>query len=157
MKIIIYDDKNINIHACPEDIVIYSKDDSRPCVGCFSCWIKHPCRCIYKDCGSINRYMAKAEEMIIVSKNTFGGFSSSIKRHIDRSLSFVMPFFTFRNGLMRHKKRYNNNLKISAFIYGEITDKEKETASNSIWSLAENLGISVKNIIFKNHLSEVNI
>lgn len=158
MRLIIYDNKNVNIHEKINDIVIYSKDNTKPCVGCFSCWVKTPENCIYKDGGSINKIMASVDEVIIISKNTFGGFSSSIKRHIDRSLSFVKPLFTFRNGMMRHVKRHiNDNLKMSVCFYGKVTEKEKRTAINSVSSLAENLGIIIKNISFKLNEKEVSI
>lgn len=99
------------------------------CVGCFSCWIKTPGECVlndnYKTLGSI---YGKCDEIIIVSKCCYGCYSPFLKNILDRSINFVLPYFTIRNKEVHHTLRYNNKFKLSVYIYGEdITDSEKNT------------------------------
>ena len=117
MRLILCDNENLKLKKHPEDIVIIPSKDLKPCIGCFYCWTKNPTNCIHSDDGNIQELISKSDELIIISKNTYGGLSIPIKRTLDRSISFILPYFEKRNKLTRHKKRYDKELKISGYIY----------------------------------------
>ena len=112
----------------------------RYCIGCFGCWLKTPGRCVIKDrFQNMGETLAKVDGLILLSKATFGSYSSAVKNVLDRSISYVEPFFEIRNGEMHHKERYYKDLTISAVFYGDMSDGEKETAKSLVKANAVNL------------------
>ena len=154
MRLILCDNENLKLKKHPEDIVIIPSKNLKPCIGCFYCWTKNPTKCIHSDEGNIQELISESDELIIISKNTYGGLSVPIKRTLDRSISYVLPYFEKRNGFTRHKKRYDKELKISGYIYNINTNEEKETLTNIFNSMAENFGGKLNNLDFFNDEKE---
>ena len=74
-----------------------------PCTGCFSCWIKSPGACIFQDdIASFTASMKQSDTLYILTENVYGSYSPFVKCAIDRSLSYVQPYFTIRNHEMHH-------------------------------------------------------
>ncbi len=120
------------------------------CIGCFGCWIKTPGECVIKDgyesCGEI---LSKSNELIIISRCTYGGFSPFVKNVLDRSISYIHPYFDIRNGEMHHKRRYNNIITIKVYFYGDsISDREKATAQKLVSANAVNYDGIVRKVLF---------
>lgn len=140
-------------HLSEEDnIIVDGNGKNHYCIGCFGCWLKTPGRCVIKDeYQEMGEKLSKVDELLIISKATFGSYSSVVKNVLDRSISYVSPYFVIRNGEMHHKERYQNNLKISAVFYGgDMTDAEKDTSVNLVVANAVNLNGTVGNIDFVN-------
>lgn len=77
------------------------------CQGCFDCWVKTPGLCKAKDkAPEVTRALCKADLLVLLSPVTFGGYSSEIKKALDRSIGIVSPFFTRIGGEVHHKARY---------------------------------------------------
>ena len=154
MRLIIHDldsDMAKNILSASEDVCIIANNSKiQNCIGCFGCWIKTPGKCIIRDTyGDMGEMLAKIDELIIVSECFYGGFSPFVKNVLDRSISYVHPYFVIKNGEMHHKNRYPNHFDMRIFLYGEnITQKEKETASNLAQANAINLYSQVKELTF---------
>jgi multimeric flavodoxin WrbA len=141
-----------------EDAVIISDDGSiKHCIGCFGCWIKTPGACVIRDnYGDMGEYFSKCKELIIISKCCYGGFSPFVKNVLDRSISYVHPYFEIRNGEMHHRRRYDNEIHMQVWFYGEnITEKEKETAKKLIKANGINLSCNVRKITFNNTIEEM--
>ena len=124
-----------------EYIIINSREIEKYCIGCFGCWLKTPGTCIIRDkFQHMGKTISKVDELFLISKSSFGSYSSSVKNVLDRSIAYVMPFFEIRKGEMHHAERYYKELVISACFYGEdITDTEKETSRNLVQANAVNL------------------
>ena len=137
--------------------IIDSSEIDRYCIGCFGCWLKTPGRCVIKDqFREMGETLAKADELLIISIGTFGSYSSAVKNVLDRSISYVEPFFEIRKGEMHHKERYHKNLTISAIFYGsDMTEGEKETAKNLVTANAVNLNAAVGNVCFLKDVEEI--
>ena len=126
------------------------------CTGCFGCWLKTPGTCVIKDgFEDMGKKLSEVEELVILSKATFGSYSSAVKNVLDRSISYVLPFFTIRNGEMHHGERYHNHLKFRAVFYGELTELEKETARNLVKANATNLNAELAGVSFVETMEEV--
>lgn len=79
-----------------------------PCKGCFHCWIKTPGVCVIKDFGrEVARMFVQSDLVVFLTPVTFGGYSSALKKALDRSICTVSPFFTKIDGEVHHKKRYD--------------------------------------------------
>lgn len=148
MKLIIHDlnreqAEKLGIYSLNEEeymVVDSTGSKNTYCIGCFGCWLKTPGRCIIKDnFQTMGERLAASDEILIISKATFGSYSSPVKNVMDRSISFVMPFFDIRGGEMHHGERYDKHLKISAVFYGDMTEEEKDTARNLVKANALNL------------------
>jgi multimeric flavodoxin WrbA len=78
------------------------------CTGCFGCWVKTPGECVIKDEGrDITRKVVESDLFILVSPITFGGYSSGLKKAMDRLIPAIMPYFVMVHGEIHHKKRYD--------------------------------------------------
>lgn len=140
-----------------ENIIVNGNGKNHYCIGCFGCWLKTPGKCVIKDeYQEMGEKISKVDELLIISKATFGSYSSVVKNVLDRSISYVSPYFVIREGEMHHKERYYKNLKISAVFYGEdMTEKEKETSVNLVVANAVNLNGTVEYIDFVDSFEKV--
>ncbi len=93
--------------------------------------------------------LGKTSELIIVSKCCYGGFSPFVKNVLDRSISYIHPYFKIRNREMHHKRRYDNIIRMRVFFYGEdITRLEKDTASKYLEAVSLNLDCRLEELRF---------
>jgi multimeric flavodoxin WrbA len=146
----IFNDKT-NIHFISDDNTI------KNCIGCYGCWIKTPGQCVlpdkYNDMGSI---LSKAEDLIIISKCYYGGYSPFVKNVLERSIPYMHPYFSIKSKEMHHKNRYDNRFNLEIYFYGEnITDDEKETAKSLINANILNFDCILKNLKFLKNTDEL--
>lgn len=79
------------------------------CTGCFNCWVKNPGECIIRDDNrSINARIIESDALILLSRVTFGGYSSALKRMMDHLIPLVLPFFQRIDGEIHHQPRYRH-------------------------------------------------
>ncbi len=77
------------------------------CLGCFECWIKSPGLCRIDDAGrDVAADVINSDLVIFLTPITFGGYSSHLKKVVDRLICLVSPFFTQIDGEVHHKARY---------------------------------------------------
>jgi hypothetical protein len=77
------------------------------CLGCFECWTKTPGVCRIEDAGrNVAASLIGGDLTIYLTSITFGGYSSVLKKVVDRSICLVSPFFTRIDGEVHHKPRY---------------------------------------------------
>jgi len=162
MNILIHDlekdDISSIIPGLSDDLRIISEDGSiKNCIGCFGCWVKTPAVCIIRDSyGDMGEMLSKSDKVTLVSKCYYGGFSPFIKNVIDRSISYLHPYFEIRNEEMHHKNRYENHFVLQVIFYGDtITDEEKQTAANFVKAISVNLDCRGHEITFVNNLAEM--
>ncbi|TKJ27534.1 MAG: flavodoxin [Promethearchaeota archaeon Loki_b31] len=113
------------------------------CTGCFGCWVQTPGECVIKDYEeTIVRKMVHSDLIIYITPIVFGGYSSILKKALDRQISRVLPYFTKIDGEVHHKKRYEKEQSLLGIGILDNPDAEKEevfktlVARNSInmWS-----------------------
>ena len=52
-----------------DDKILSSINCKNNCIGCFSCWIKHPKNCIFNDeFSNITDSLKSSDELVIISK-----------------------------------------------------------------------------------------
>ncbi|MCI5140201.1 MAG: flavodoxin family protein [Candidatus Electrothrix sp. ATG1] len=78
-----------------------------PCIGCFHCFIKTPGRCLHSDAGAdILQAILHCDEVFFFTPVVFGGYSSELKKMVDRFLPLALPFFHKVHGETHHPPRY---------------------------------------------------
>lgn len=96
------------------------------CKGCFDCWVKTPGICPTQDgAGVVTRALVRSDLVVLLSPITFGGYSSEIKKAIDRSIGIVSPFFTRRDGEVHHKPRYTRHPALLGIGVSEDRDPDE--------------------------------
>ena len=73
------------------------------------------------------RVIGQADELVIVTKNLYGGYSAAVKNVLDRSIGTSTPLSTYRGGQMHHTLRYGKHGLWKVVVYGDITGEERET------------------------------
>lgn len=101
------------------------------------------------------RLIGQANEVTIVTRNLYGGYSPDVKNVLDRSIGTSTPFSTYRGRQMHHTLRYGKRDLWKVIVYGEITDGEKETFRYLALRNAINEGCERSEVEFIDSLSEL--
>lgn len=126
MRTIIHDLKSNDLINSKKDDIILTGENSNNCIGCFRCWLSTPLNCIFNDSLHNNgNILLNTDELIIISKNVHGCYSSKIKKILERSISYVEPYFTIRDKELHHRLRNDKRIKLKVYLYGNITDNDK--------------------------------
>ncbi len=131
--------------------VISDNGSIRPCVGCFGCWLKTPGECVIKDgYNKMGELIHKAGEVVVITRYTYGGFSSFVKNVFDRSISWVLPFFEIVDGEMHHKSRYPESKKITFVFRGAgLTQEDKADAKRYLEAVCRNFHGEIADVRFE--------
>jgi multimeric flavodoxin WrbA len=131
--------------------VISDKGDISPCAGCFGCWLKTPGQCVIKDgYDKMGQLIHNADEIVVISKYTYGGFSSFVKNVMDRSIGYILPFFRLVKGEMHHKPRFHEKKPFSFIFRGNgLTEVDKEKAKKYVKAVCINFNARLKDIKFE--------
>lgn len=79
------------------------------CLGCFDCWTKTPGICRIDDAGrDVAASIIASDLVVFLTPVTFGGYSSELKKAVDRSICLISPFFTRIDGEVHHRRRYDH-------------------------------------------------
>ena len=77
------------------------------CQGCFECWLKTPGICKTHDKGrDVAAAFVASDLVVLLTPITFGGYSSHLKKGLDRIAGVVSPFFMRSEGEVHHRPRY---------------------------------------------------
>lgn len=162
MKVIIHDLENGQFRELFPNVgaeahIISDNGRIQPCIGCFGCWIKTPGQCVIRDSyDNMGKLLSRADSVIIISKCCYGGYSPFVKNVLDRSISYLLPFFKIKNKESHHKQRYKNRQQLSVYFYGEgIASREKETAQSLVKANCVNFNMQLCNISFSQSLNQL--
>ncbi|MCD6494899.1 flavodoxin family protein [Candidatus Bipolaricaulota bacterium] len=96
-----------------------------PCMGCFGCWVQTPGVCLIDDAArEVTRKIIGSDLIVYLTPITFGGYSSELKKALDRSIGLISPFFTKINGEVHHRKRYAQAPKLLGVGVAHEPDEE---------------------------------
>ena len=109
------------------DPLMLHEMEIRHCVGCFGCWVQTPGVCVINDAGrDVARAVIQSDLVIYLTPVTFGGYSSQLKKALDRSICLVTPFFTKVDGEIHHEPRYERYPRIMGVGVLSHADEESE-------------------------------
>ena len=141
----------------PGSRIVDAQGITHPCVGCFACWNRTPGRCVIKDgYDNMGSLIHHADEVIVISKYTYGGFSGPVKNVFDRCLGYVLPQFEVIDDETHHKKRYDEDKPFTFIFYGKtLTDEEKSSAGRYVQAVCTNIRGYVRDVIFRDDIPAV--
>lgn len=134
------------------------KDEIKPCIGCFGCWLKTPGKCLIQNdiVAKTNPCFVQSDYVVVVSSIHYGSYSAATKRIIDRVTANLLPFFRKYKNEMHHETRYPHMAKQIILAYGEdLTPAEKETFLKLTKANATNLAIDDPDVFFCQSVSEI--
>ena len=157
MKVILHDmdSRHDEMLRSRYDCVLAADGRYAPCQGCFGCWTKHPAECFMKDrLRQVCRIIGRADELVIVTENLYGGYSANVKNVLDRSIGSSTPLSTYRGGQMHHTLRYGRHGLWKVIVYGDINEDEKKTFRCLAERNAVNHGFGRAEVIFTESAEE---
>ena len=108
------------------DSVLLNSKNIGTCIGCFKCWSHTPGECFQKDDASeIIKKMVHADLLVFLTPLTFGGYSSELKKMIERTLGILQPGMLRINGESHHLKRYEKYPSILGLAVTDRLDEEE--------------------------------
>ncbi len=161
MKMIVHDLSQQDFEAigiqADSDIVVSDNGTIKNCIGCFGCWVKTPGVCVLKDdYKNMGEWLASCDELLVISKCVYGSYSPFVRNVWDRSIPYLLPYFTTKNDETHHWVRYPKQLIYSVYFYGkDITENETKTAKQLVYANAKNFHASVSKVIFYNSLPDI--
>lgn len=129
-----------------------------PCRSCGSCGFKTCGKCVIKDdFEEIIKKIVQSQVMVFLTPIHFGGYSSQLKKVIDRLLVLGVPLYVVKKGHLLHPMRYDME-----WIYGiGISDKHSELQEVSFKKLVEhnalNMNMKYKALALNAFDNELNI
>ena len=98
------------------------------CLGCFGCWVRTPGQCVVDDDGQlVAREVIRSDLAVFATPVTFGGYSSELKKGVDRLIPLGSPFFRNVGGETHHRRRYRRYPALLGF--GLLRTEETEEAA----------------------------
>lgn len=115
------------------DTILLREHEISDCKGCFHCWIKTPGICIIDDYSRmINKLFVQADLAVLLSPLTFGGYSSELKKALDRIIPVISPYFTTIDGETHHRKRYQKYPSLVGVGFTERIDQEEKSTFSDL-------------------------
>jgi multimeric flavodoxin WrbA len=97
------------------------------CVGDFACWVQTPGVCLIDDAArDVARAVIQSDLTVFLTPITFGGYSSELKKVLDRIICLVSPHFMKIKGEVHHQPRYERYPHLMAVGLLHQADEESE-------------------------------
>lgn len=110
------------------------------CLGCFSCWVKTPGKCIIRD-DAVQVYplIAQSERLIYVSHIYYGSYDTTMKRMLERSIPIQQAFIRSHNKETHHVQRNVVEKQATIIAYGAADEEEKALFQRYVERNAQNM------------------
>jgi multimeric flavodoxin WrbA len=88
-------------------IVSFGNQSIHACIGCWSCWLKTPGKCIMRDQMAESYASYINSDTVIILMDTAQGFiNHQAKAFFDRSIPHYLPYIEIADGECQHVSRY---------------------------------------------------
>jgi multimeric flavodoxin WrbA len=93
--------------------ILLADKEIKPCLGCFSCWIKTPGQCVIKDDMAEILSQITGNDIIVYATPLYVfNVSGLMKNFLDRSIPLALPYSEKdEQGLTRHLRRSSGSFK----------------------------------------------
>lgn len=147
--------KVISEHFGGEIELISLQDVIKPCIGCWSCWIKTPGECAIKD---VMEHLYPAyvnNSAVVLLMDTCQGFiNHTAKAFLDRTIPHYHPYIEIVDGECHHLARYDQYPEL--FFYYDalgLTKDEDQVIEDYLWRTAYHFQSPASRILWQGELS----
>lgn len=118
-----------------------------PCRSCGACGYKSPGKCVFKDdMHDIHRAIAKCNTIIMLAPVVFGGYSSTMKKAVDKFMHLCLPSYAVKYGHLLHPARYGSKTIIGIGLQQGDSKERAESFKKLVENNALNLQYEYKAI-----------
>lgn len=119
------------------------------CRSCGACEMKSPGKCVFHDdMPEIMRAIAPGSLLVMLTPVRFGGYSSQLKKVIDKLMILVLPLYTVKDGHLLHPPRYGKKTLLVIGLTGQNLPGEEENFRLLAARNALNLQFTHKTLLF---------
>jgi hypothetical protein len=94
------------------------------CTGCGGCAFKTPGMCVLPDAANeIMGKLARSDMFVLLTPLTFGGYSSQLKKMLDRTMGICIPIYHFHHGELHHVLRYPRRAQLLGIGVAPVYDE----------------------------------
>ncbi len=94
------------MHRAEAETIVLREQRIGNCAGDFFCWVRSPGLCNTDDDNRVIAAKAVQSDLLIyLTRITFGGYASALKRMVDHQIQNLSPLFTTLAGEIHHQKR----------------------------------------------------
>jgi multimeric flavodoxin WrbA len=98
------------------------------CKSCGVCAFKTPGECVFKDdMPIILRELAKSDLFVILTPIQFGGYSSQLKKGMDKLGLMGLPLYMVKGGHLLHPMRYGKKVLLGVGVVEEGQQGQEES------------------------------
>jgi len=93
----------------------------RDCTGCWSCWMKTPGRCAFKDLDDFYTAFLRADKAMFFIGVSCDFVSGRLKTLFDRLIPHALPYTTWKTGESIHEPRYERYPDVEVYFQGAFS------------------------------------
>ena len=126
------------LYSEPLRITHLPKGSVSACIGCWSCWLKTPGNCVFKDAMSAAYPEYINSDTVILLFDTAQGFiDHHAKAFLDRTIPHYHPYIEMIEGECHHMARYDTYPEMVFFYETEgLTAQEEQLIEDYLWRTA---------------------
>lgn len=127
------------------------------CKGCFTCWLKTPGKCVIEDdCQNIGELFAELRQLILISRCTYGSYSSFIKKVLERMVSYPLSAMKLADQKTEQKDCHKEHMQLKAILYGDdMTEAEQKAATELLHANAQSYRADTVELHFAGSIDEI--
>lgn len=125
------------------DVYCVRDMDFHNCIGCFSCWVKTPGKCIFDDdITEVLKKTHRSDLLIYVSPVSAGFLTAETKKAMERFLPLMLPYIDIYKKECHHLPRYEMNYKMGLILIRKEQDDLK--CRKYIYDIFDRLAINMR-------------
>jgi multimeric flavodoxin WrbA len=133
----IYDEIQL-LYNEPLNIVSFRDKSINACIGCWSCWLKTPGRCVMKDqMTEIYSDYVNSDTVILLMSTAQGFINHQAKAFFDRTIPHYHPYIELVGGECHHVARYDHYPDLVFYVETEgLTNQEEQVIEDYLYRSA---------------------
>jgi multimeric flavodoxin WrbA len=122
-----------------------------PCRSCGICSIKTPGKCIVvdDDMPVILKAVASSSMLIMITPIVFGGYSSQLKKAVDKFMLLATPLYSGKGGRLLHLPRYGHKSLLGIGVTKNNSRFQEDSFRKLVAHNALNLQYANSTLVFK--------
>ncbi|MCC5912227.1 MAG: flavodoxin family protein [Clostridiaceae bacterium] len=127
-----------SLYEKPLKVVGLGEQSINACIGCWSCWLKTPGRCVMKDAMAESYSDYVNSDTVILLMDTVQGFiSHQAKAFLDRTIPHYHPYIEMVDGECHHVARYECYPDMVFYYDTEgLTNQEEQVIEDYLYRTA---------------------
>jgi multimeric flavodoxin WrbA len=121
-----------------------------PCRSCGACSFKSPGKCVLQDDShEMLRAIARCSTIVMLTPIRFGGYTSTLKKAVDKFMSLGLPLYKVEQGHLLHPTRYGSKLIVGVGVYEGNSEDQENCFRKLVENNALNLQSAYRTLILK--------